>query len=77
MKTNDNNICLELGNIIKSSLIPLIPGDYILLDLPYYSNIGDILIWKGTEDFLKELPLEDTARKHSISDRFLKTAPSF
>jgi len=56
MKTNDNNICLELGNIIKSSLIPLIPGDYILLDLPYYSNIGDILIWKGTEDFLKELP---------------------
>jgi pyruvyl transferase EpsO len=24
------------------------------LDLPYYSNIGDILIWEGTEQFLKK-----------------------
>ena len=41
---------------IKESLIPLIDGDYVFLDLPYYSNIGDSLIWRGTEDFLKFLP---------------------
>ena len=39
-------------NIINNLLKKLITGDYILLDLPYYSNIGDALIWKGTEDFL-------------------------
>jgi len=50
-----NNICIELGEIIRKTLTPLIKGDYILLDLPYYSNIGDILIWKGTETFLNEL----------------------
>lgn len=39
-------------NIINDLLKKLITDDYILLDLPYYSNIGDALIWKGTEDFL-------------------------
>ena len=39
-------------NIINDSLKKLITDDYILLDLPYYSNIEDALIWKGTEDFL-------------------------
>lgn len=52
----ENNICKHLKEIIHKALTPLIKGDYILLDLPYYSNIGDILIWKGTETFLKELP---------------------
>ncbi len=39
-------------SLITDSLIRLIDNDYILLDLPYYTNIGDVLIWKGTEDFL-------------------------
>lgn len=56
MKKNASNLCAEIQNIIRISLAPLIPGNYILLDLPYYSNIGDILIWKGTEDFLKDVP---------------------
>ena len=56
MIMSENNICSTLRDRIRTSLIPLIPDDYILLDLPYYSNIGDILIWQGTEDFLKELP---------------------
>ena len=55
METTANNICTQLGDLIKTTLAPLIPGDYILLDLPYYANTGDILIWQGTEDFLKEL----------------------
>lgn len=56
METYADSICTELGNIIRQALAPIIPGNYILLDLPYFSNIGDILIWQGTEDFLKELP---------------------
>ena len=31
-------------------------SDYILLDLPYYSNVGDVLIWQSTLDVLKDLP---------------------
>lgn len=41
---------------IKSTLTPLINNDYILLDLPYYSNIGDTLIWEGTKEYLETLP---------------------
>lgn len=46
----------ELRDIIDNTLKPLIKGDYILLDVPYYQNIGDVLIWCGTESFLKQLP---------------------
>ncbi len=41
---------------IKTTLTPLINMDYILLDLPYYSNIGDTLIWEGTKEYLETLP---------------------
>jgi pyruvyl transferase EpsO len=43
----------ELRKEIAQKLIPLITNDYWLLELPYYRNIGDILIWYGTEFFLK------------------------
>lgn len=56
MNVETNNICAKFKELIRTTLVPLIPGDYILLDLPYYCNIGDILIWKGTEELLKELP---------------------
>lgn len=46
----------ELQGIIKDTLKPLINSNYVLLDVPYYTNIGDTLIWEGTKDFLKELP---------------------
>ena len=46
----------ELSSLIKKTLSPLIgDADYIFLDVPYYANIGDTLIYKGTEDFLKTL----------------------
>lgn len=38
----------DIGNWINN--------DYIFIDLPYYSNIGDTLIWRGTEDILKNIP---------------------
>ena len=47
---------------IESSLVHLIDGDYIFIDLPYYSNIGDTLIWKGTETFLSRLPYKCLGR---------------
>lgn len=32
-----------------------INNDYILLDLPYYTNVGDVLIWQSTINILKEI----------------------
>lgn len=46
----------SLRNRISDSLDALIDNDYLYLELPYYSNIGDTLIWKGTEDYLCKLP---------------------
>ena len=37
----------KLRALIFEKLVPLIDNDYILVDLPYHSNIGDILIWEG------------------------------
>lgn len=45
----------QLREKIEMALLPLITGDYVLLDLPYYTNIGDVLIWQGTEELLKHV----------------------
>lgn len=44
---------------IKSNLDPLFVGidSYLITDLPYYSNIGDTLIWQGELEYLKSLNL--------------------
>lgn len=47
---------IELKTTIEQQLTLLIDNDYYLLDVPYYSNIGDVLIWKGTLDFLSGNP---------------------
>ena len=47
---------LELKSLIERALTPLIENDYLLLDLPYHSNLGDTLIWQGELDFLRQLP---------------------
>ncbi len=46
----------ELKKDIFNELSSLVKSDYLYLELPYYSNIGDILIWEGTEAFLEKLP---------------------
>lgn len=46
----------QLMDLISSNLTPLIDNDYVYLDLPYYNNLGDTLIWEGTKTFLKTLP---------------------
>ncbi len=46
----------ELRTLITNTLTPLIDNDYVLLELPYYNNVGDLLIWKGEETFLQSIP---------------------
>lgn len=44
----------QLKEIINQKLPSLIGSQCIILDAPYYHNIGDVLIWKGESDFLEE-----------------------
>ena len=39
-----NDIIARLRSVVGSVLTPLIDNDYVYLDLPYYENLGDLLI---------------------------------
>lgn len=60
----------NLRSKITDGLTDLINNDYIFLDLPYYTNIGDTLIWKGTESFLYTLPY--SCRYKSSIENYVK-----
>lgn len=45
---------IQLRQIINEQLLPLIDSNYAFLELPYYNNIGDTLIWEGSRQFLKQ-----------------------
>lgn len=45
----------RLSGVIRRDLSPLIDRDYWLLEVPYYANVGDALIWQGELDFLSGL----------------------
>jgi len=46
----------QLKEMIYKKLSPLIENNnYWLLEVPYYSNIGDVLIWEGEECFLNDV----------------------
>lgn len=49
----NNEQCKE---VLKTALFRLIQADYVFLDLPYFGNVGDILIWQTTLDLLKSIP---------------------
>ncbi|MDE5567206.1 MAG: polysaccharide pyruvyl transferase family protein [Muribaculaceae bacterium] len=42
----------ELRLNIENALSPIITDKVILVDAPYYDNIGDVLIWQGIIEFL-------------------------
>lgn len=42
----------HLKSLLHEGLAPLLTGRCVLLDCPYYANVGDTLIWQGTLDFL-------------------------
>ena len=44
----------QLRDLLERTLIPLIKCDYALVDLPFHSNIGDILIWQGELELLRK-----------------------
>lgn len=46
----------QFHNILFSCIKDLIVDDYVFLDLPYYPNIGDVLIWEATIQLLKKIP---------------------
>ena len=46
----------QLRSLIEAALSPLIDSNYWLLEVPYYTNIGDSLIWQGEVDFLSLFP---------------------
>lgn len=48
----------QLREKIHSSLSELVGKKCILLDAPYYHNIGDVLIWIGEQCFMKDCGIE-------------------
>ncbi len=44
----------ELRDLIHERLTPLLSGECVLLDCPYYPNVGDTLIWEGELQFLRD-----------------------
>jgi pyruvyl transferase EpsO len=68
--SNKMNFCEKnetLKKLITDTLAPVITDDYWYLGLPYYSNIGDILIWHGTEVFLKQLSVSCKYKSSGIT----------
>jgi len=45
----------DLRRLIFESLSQRINQNCALVDLPYYKNIGDVLIWQGEETFLRDI----------------------
>ena len=48
----------ELKSLISKTLLPLIGKQCVLYDVPFYKNIGDVLIWQGELSFLSENHIE-------------------
>lgn len=48
----------NLKSKIKAELIPLIGNKCVIVDAPYYKNIGDVLIWQGELSLLQENSVE-------------------
>lgn len=45
-------------DIVDSVLFPLVGKKCALLDAPYYSNVGDVMIWEGMEQFILRHKIE-------------------
>lgn len=67
----EDKIC-QLRKHIETSLLPWITHDYVLYDLPFHSNIGDILIWEGERTLLDQLPFRCLDAASRLTCRFPK-----
>lgn len=70
-----NSKIAELRDSISNQLSPLIPGDYILMDAPYYRNVGDVLIWEGIRDFCSQLPGRNLGTSNMTTALFPDLSP--
>ena len=59
----------SLSDVIKSELTPVIDSDYWLLEVPYYANVGDALIWQGELDYLSAISHKSKGMLSSSSCR--------
>ena len=50
--TRDDKIS-QLDIIIQDALSEMVGPQCVYVDLPYYANVGDVLIWEGTNQFFK------------------------
>lgn len=66
----------QLRGVINSNLLHLIDNDFVLWDLPYYPNIGDVLIWNGTEEFLKSTGKKCLSRSSFRTFSFKELSPN-
>lgn len=57
---------------IEETVLPLINGDIHLTNLPYHANLGDSLIWRGTEDILQKSCHKILSRTSFLSWNFPK-----
>ncbi len=55
---NNTQVINSLKRNIYSALQPLIGEKCILVDVPYYHNIGDVLIWAGELNFIKQCDIK-------------------
>lgn len=55
---NNKQKVAQLREKIYGSLTVLVGNKCILLDAPYYHNIGDVLIWTGEQCFLQDNHIE-------------------
>ena len=67
MMTRDEK-ALQLRKQIAERLGGLIDRDYVLLGLPYYLNVGDILIWEGEWEYLSALRSKCLNRGYRYKD---------
>lgn len=66
---------VEIRNIIYQKLTPYIDSDYVLWEVPYYTNIGDVLIWEGELDFLRNSGYSCLGMASKDTCMFPKLAP--
>ena len=66
----------DLRKIIDTNLLPIIGKRVVLLEVPYYLNIGDLLIWKGELEFLKRNKKEVLYSSSSYNMDFSKKIDS-
>lgn len=61
--------------LISRDLSQLIDSNYWLLEVPYYENVGDTLIWQGEMDLLRTLPYKCKGMFSSITFPFPEISP--